>query len=429
MTKRIDKPNIDVEALRAMAGEKAFARGQAYFSGGHVEILAIERSRIRARVVGTEVYRAELKGSGRRFSGDCTCPVSSDRADFCKHLVAVALCVNAMKPGEAAAVPNRFEKIRDHLRRQKPAALVEMIMDLSERDPNLLGDLELAAAMDGEDEDRMLAAFRQAITDATRIPDYGEYGEMRDWAANVKGVLKRVDELTERGHPLAVLRLLDHFFGRMERALQGADDSDGHAGSLAALAGEIHLKACRAAKPEPLGLARELFRRETEWDWSDCFRGASEMYRALLGTAGLAEYRRLAEAAWAGIKPLHGGARRMQDDQFALRYRLQSILESLAARDGDVDAMIAIRARDLSSAHRYLQVAKLCADHGRAAEALKWADEGLWQFEDEPDERLAAFARGLRRRLSTTGDPGIDLPKGATAADCSGRKRRRAKGA
>jgi SWIM zinc finger len=427
MTTKTDKPGFDAETLRAMAGDKAFARGQSYFSAGQVEILAIERSRIRARVAGTVVYRTELKGSGRRFSGDCTCPAASDRADFCKHLVAVALCVNAMKPGAAAAIPNRFEKTRDHLRAQKPAALVEMIIEMTERDAGLLRDLELAVAMDGKDEDMLLAGFRQAVTDATRISDYVEYGEMRDWAANVKGVLKRVDELFERGHPLLVLRLLDHFFDRMEKALQDVDDSDGHGGGLVALASDLHLKACRAAKPEPFGLARELFRRETEWDWSDCFHDASGTYRALLGNAGLAEYRRLAEEAWAGIKPLHGGARRMRDDQFALRYRLQFILEDLAARDGDIGGMIAIRARDLSSAYRYLQVAKLCADHGRTAEALKWADEGLWQFEDEPDKRLVAFACGLRGLLSKTGDPSIASPKAATAA-AAGRRRRTGKG-
>ncbi|MEI9989171.1 MAG: DUF6880 family protein [Rhizomicrobium sp.] len=283
---------------------------------------------------------------------------------------------------------------------QTPAALVEMIMNLSERDPRLLQDLELAVTMDGGDEEALFSGFRQAIGDATRISDYVEYGEMRDWAANVEAVLKRLGALTERGHPLVALRLLDHFFGRMEKALQSIDDSDGHGGGLLTLAADLHLAACRAGKPEPIELARELLRRETEWDWSDCFHGASERYRAVLGKAGLAEYRRLAEKAWAGIKPLHDGARRVQDDQSAQRYRLQSILESFARRDGDVDAMIAVRARDLSSGYRYLQVAKLCAEHGRLAEALKWADEGLWQFEDEPDRGLVVFAAALRRRLT-----------------------------
>lgn len=408
MTGKPDKPYFEVEALRARAGDKAFARGQSYHSDGRIEILAVERSRIRARVVGTEIYRAELNGSGRRFTGDCTCPVASDRADFCKHLVAVALCMNAMTPGEGAAVSNRFEKIRAHLMAQKPSALVEMLLGLSERDPVLLQDLELAVAMDGGDEEALFSCFRQAINAATGISDYVEYGEMRDWAVNAGSVLKRVGELTERGHPPVALRLLDHFFGRMEKALQSVDDSHGYGSGLVALAGDLHLKACRAAKPEPIGLARELFRRETEWDWSDCFHGSGETYRTVLGKAGLAEYRRLAEEAWAGIKPLRGNARRARDDQSALRYRLQSILENFAARVDDIDAMIAIRTRDLSSGYRYLQVAKLCADHGRMAEALKWADEGLWQCEDDPDGRLVAFAAGLRRRLSTAG---TNLPK------------------
>jgi hypothetical protein len=82
-----------------------------------------------------------------------------------------------------------------------------------------------------------------------------------------------------------------------------------------------------------------------------------------------------------------------------LRYSLQSILENFAERVGDIDAMIAVRARDLSSAYRYLEVAKLCVDHGRTTEALKWAEEGLWQFEYDPDKRLVAFASDLRRRL------------------------------
>ncbi|MEI9887769.1 MAG: DUF6880 family protein [Rhizomicrobium sp.] len=176
------------------------------------------------------------------------------------------------------------------------------------------------------------------------------------------------------------------------------------AAALLARASELHFKACRAGKPESLALARDLFRRETEWD-SDHFCRASEKYRTLLGKAGLAEYRRLAQEAWAEFKPLRGGARRVRDDVPEKRYRLQSILESFAARDGDIDARIAIRAADLSSAYAYLQVAKLCADHGRSAEALKWAEEGLWQFEDEPDRRLTVFAATLRRRVLEAGNP------------------------
>ncbi len=226
---------------------------------------------------------------------------------------------------------------------------------------------------------------------------------MRAWAANVEAILVHLEGMIDKARAPMVLHLLDDFFVRMDKALQSVDDSDGHGGGLLARASELDLRACRAGKPEPLALARDLFRRETEWE-SEYFCRASERYRTLLGKAGLAEYRRLAREAWAEFKPLRGGARRVRDDRPEMRYRVQSILESFAARDGDIDAWIAIRATDLSSADAYLQVAKLCADHGRTAEALKWAEEGLWQFEDEPDRRLTAFAATLRRRLAATGN-------------------------
>src|SRR5260370_28652370 len=74
------------------------------------------------------------------------------------------------------------------------------------------------------------------------------------------------------------------------------------------------------------------------------------------------------------------------------------MFESFAEGEGDVDGIIAIRAKDLSTPHNYRGIAQLCLDHGRKPEALKWAEEGLWQFEDNPDERLVFFVSNLYRR-------------------------------
>jgi hypothetical protein len=85
----------------------------------------------------------------------------------------------------------------------------------------------------------------------------------------------------------------------------------------------------------------------------------------------------------------------MQDDQFSLRHRLGAILERFANREGNVDGVIAIRTKDLSNAYAYLRIAQLCLDHAREPEALKWAEEGLWKFEEGPDERLIVFVRSV----------------------------------
>src|SRR6185312_14309600 len=75
---------------------------------------------------------------------------------------------------------------------------------------------------------------------------------------------------------------------------------------------------------------------------------------------------------------------------------LEDILDFFAERDGDVDARIALRAKDLSSPWSYLQVAEFCLAQGRPDEALRRAEEGLWLFEDaQLDELLVAFTAGL----------------------------------
>jgi uncharacterized Zn finger protein len=80
---------FDVAALRDVAGEKVFARGVDYHEDGQVEIVTLDRVRVLARVIGSEVYRCELVGMGKKFSGECSCPAFSDWG-FCKHLVATA---------------------------------------------------------------------------------------------------------------------------------------------------------------------------------------------------------------------------------------------------------------------------------------------------------------------------------------------------
>ena len=40
--KAANRPRFDIDALRGLAGEKVFARGEEYFSGGQVQIITLE---------------------------------------------------------------------------------------------------------------------------------------------------------------------------------------------------------------------------------------------------------------------------------------------------------------------------------------------------------------------------------------------------
>lgn len=85
------------------------------------------------------------------------------------------------------------------------------------------------------------------------------------------------------------------------------------------------------------------------------FRGAAETHADVLGEAGLARYRQLAEAECQRGRTLvsvPGGHDRWDPDLFNITY----VMESLAQAFHDVDMEIAVRSRDLSSAYRFFEL-------------------------------------------------------------------------
>ncbi len=392
---------FDVDALRDLAGEKVFARGEAYCRGGHVEILAIESERVVAQVSGTEDYRTVLTGRGKRIGGECSCPAFEEWG-VCKHMVAVALIANAAGSDAKAEGAGTLSRIRQHLKLKSIDMLVEMIVELAERDAKIYRKLDLAAATSQADDPTLEANLRKAIDKATRTRGLVEYDEAGDWAAGVEGVLDVVAALVSNGRGGLALKLADHALSKIEAAIEHVDDSDGYCGAMLSRACEIHLAACQAVRPDPVKLAGELFSREMD-DQYDIFHRAAATYADVLGVDGLAEYRRRASEAWQKLPPRSNGGGSMQDRDAGYDC-LKRMLDFFAERDGDVEARIALRAKDLSSPWRYLELAEFCLSQGCEQEALSRAEEGLWIFEDgQPDGRLVGFAAQLlvkRKRKS-----------------------------
>jgi hypothetical protein len=389
-----NRPRLDVNALRELAGEKVFARGEAYHRDGRVTILSLEPGRALAQVEGTEDYRAALTWTGGRIGGECSCPAFEDWG-VCKHMVAVALAASVadddVVSGEAGGA---LARIRDHLKSKGVDALVEMILGLAERDAALFRKLDAAAAMVSADDTTIEARLRKAIDNATRTRGFVDYRAAAGWAEGVDAALDAVADLVTSERPGLALKLVERVIDRIELAIEDIDDSDGHCGTLLRRARDIHLAAAGATRPDPIELARVLFARELEGEYGT-FDGAVSLCADVLGNKGLAEYRRLAAEAWEELPALPGGS--AQHDETSWRCRsLQDILDIFAERDGDIDARIALRAKDLSSSWRYVELIEFCLAQGCEDEALRRAEEGLWVFEDgRPDEHLVFYAVDL----------------------------------
>jgi uncharacterized Zn finger protein len=398
-----DQSRFNIDALRDLAGDKVFARGETYHRDGQVQILTIEPKRVLAQVAGSEDYRTELAGRGTDIRGHCSCPAFHDWG-FCKHMVAVALVVNALGPEAEAEGAGVLSRIRDHLKQKSVDALVGIIMELAERDPALLRRLDVAAAVMHADDGMLRTRLRKAIDAATRTPDYLEYSEVPGWASSVDASLDAIDDLVSGPRAGLALELAEYAIDRIERAIDGIDDSEGLCSELLHRARDVHLAATESVRPDPVQLARDLFAREVDGDY-DTFGDAAQLYADVLGKPGLAEYNRLAAKAWEKL-PKRSGRGQRHDDEFSAGYeRLKAILDFFAERAGDVDTRIALRAHDLSSAWRYLELAKFCVSQGRMDEALRRAEEGLWVFEDgQPDERLVSFTAELLSKAGRKAD-------------------------
>jgi hypothetical protein len=404
--KRKNAQRFDLDAVRSRAGDTVFSRGASYHRSGSVTILSIEPNRVLARVAGTGDYRTVLTGRGTKIGGECSCP-AFDEWGFCKHMVAAALAANDAGGGGDASEAGALTRIRRHLQKQKVDALIAMILDLAERDVDLFRTLELAAAIDDADDATLEARLRKAIDDAAHTSGYIEYREAGGWAAGVGAVLDRIEALPDARAGIQ-MRLAEHAADRIEGAIEGIDDSDSHGHALLERCAEIHCESARKARPDPVALARDLFEREMEGGY-DTFYSAVGAYSDILGDTGLAEYRRLAEAAWAKL-PVRTANPRSRDAAAVDYGTLISILDFFAARDDDLAARIALRRKDLSSAWTYKQLAQFCAEHGRDADALRYAEEGLWLFDgDRPDRQLLSLTASLPREVAAPGGRGETL--------------------
>jgi len=314
-----------------------------------------------------------------------------------------------MGKGAEAEGTGTLARIRDHLKQKGVDALVEMIVDLAERDPALFGKLDMAAAASHDDEKTLEKRLSTMIDSAIKTVYYIRYREAPAWAAGVNEALDAVADLVPNGRAALALKLVTRAIEGIEQTIESIDDSDGHCGALLHRASDIHYAAVREVRPEPVQLARDLFAREIESEY-ETFAGSVKLYAEVLGEAGLAEYRRFAAEAWEKLPTRMGKIKGRDDLSYGNFYPLRKILDFFAEREGDVEARIALRSKDLTSPWSYLELAEFCLAQGRAKEALRWAEEGVWLFEDDrQDQRLVLLVAKLLSEAGRKTDAEVHL--------------------
>lgn len=377
--------------LKKNAGAAVFERGEKYFAAGAVARLRAMDDKVKASVAGTDTYQVTLQEKNGELDWDCSCPHAAD-GFFCKHCVAVGLAWLAEHAGEMQpnAKPRRkarrdpWQTIRHYLNAQPPQSLVDLLLEAAERDERTYDALLLKAELTGGAADA-LSAYRGAIDRATGIRGFVDWQGAGAVADDIDQVVDALEKLLRPDSAAMLVELAEYAIERVEGSLEQVDDSDGAVGDVVYRLGELHHDACRMARPDPVKLAARLFRLETSLPFGVCSFDALS-YRDVLGESGLRRYRELAQAEWSKIKP-RTSAERYEPD----RFRITLMMERLAQADGDIEQLVAIKAQDLSSGYRYLEIAEILDKAGQHDKALAWAERGLKAFAARPDNRLRDF--------------------------------------
>ena len=378
--------------IRRLAGAQSYQRGLDYFSHGQVESLEEGDGTVHAVVRGTQDYTVTLATDDGVLDYSCDCPVGSD-GDFCKHCVAAALAWLNRTAEPAKSSGRRKAKVvtladaEKILQTEDKDALVRMVLNWAKDDARLHERLILYAAR-RSGPDTGAAAVRRAFENAVRVSDFVPYREATGWARGVDDAIDSVEQLLNDGQPAGVIELCESALQSLLDAIQAVDDSDGHFGTLRDRLQDIHYRACQEAKPDPTKLARRLFHWELQSDF-DVFYGAVAQYAAVLGPAGMRVYRELAEAEWEKVPVRTAGNERSEWGQ---HFRITHIMESLAQASGDIEQLVMVMGRDLSSAYSYLKIAEVYREARQYDNALLWAENGLKAFPDRTDARLREFA-------------------------------------
>lgn len=399
-------PNPLAEALtdaviRRLASGQTYQRGADYFTHGHVGSLEELGDGVSAVVRGNQNYNVTLTADEGVLDYACGCPVGSE-GDFCKHCVAAAL--GWLHRGDQLAKSSSRGKPKQItlaaagkiLQAEDKETLLGLMREWAKDNKRLRERLIIYAARrssPGSAAAEVLRAFEKAVN----VRGHLSYHKARSWARGVSAAIGPIEQLLKDGQAAAVVEICESALSLLLDAIASMDEGGDHFDGLTERLEDLHFQACQEARPDPVALAKRLFHAELQSDGT-LFECAAQQYAEILGPKGMQAYRELAEAEWAKVPALRAGERSSRS------VPVVGIMESLSRASGDVEELVAVMSRDLTTGYSYLRIAEAYRQAGQADKALLWAEKGFNAFPEHTDSRLRAFAAEEYHRRGRHGD-------------------------
>jgi uncharacterized Zn finger protein len=373
---------LNEDTLMDMAWDRSYERGVDYFQAGAVDDLSYSRGWAIAQVIGSDTYQVRLRVDGMTPEWQCDCPVGEDGL-FCKHCVAVGLAwLVRVDKGEVET--DSAETLRSYLEQQDKNALIEWLIEAAENHPELRQRLMVENTTAAPQLD--IKHVKQQIRQALSVRGFIDYRGMRRFVTRARPVVHILEGLIAQGRSAEALPLLQYALEVGLKNLEKTDDSDGGFGDLLSGLAEAHHTAAMQARPNSKKFAKDFFKLRMLDGWNFF---SLDAYEPVLGEDGLAVYRKLVQHEWDKVLPKKAG--KDEGSYFGEHFTIRTRMEELAERDQDIDALVAIKARDLSQVYAYSDIAEILFNAKRIEEAIGWAERGYKAFPNERKHSLVDF--------------------------------------
>lgn len=281
--------------------------------------------------------------------------------------------------------------LRTYLEKQEKSELIELILEQAKND-TAWRDYLLMKAASSHPQGIDITVFLNSIDNAFHIDNIDNidsaatYTSAKDYKERVEMVINAIAALLERGHAHHVIELTEYALESLQEAKKSVAICNGFAGEIATQLQTLHHKACQIASPDPEYLARRIFGWEFKKGYEHLDK-ALTLYADLLGYEGITTYRDLVQTEWERLQSSDSS----EDKDEEKRARLNRLMHNLAQISGDIEAIVALKSKDLSSCQNYLEIAEIYSHANQADKALEWAESGLKAFPDCPEPKLVEF--------------------------------------
>lgn len=387
---------LDERALRRQAGYRNFLDGELDFDCGATQKVKTEGDAVVVQIKGEneETFEVRLVPCEGTIEFRCSCSFAGDMRRVCRHCVCAAMSILYDGFGEEEEEQPLVSQatVRSYLEEQEKESLIMLIMERSQIDFGFQTVLSLRAASEIDPERRKDIA-RTCIDRIFR----GDFSRIdRTFCQEAKQLIDALEELCTRLTSDEVKELVAYAFQSALHTADSHSDPECLMDDVFAALINLEMHALEKIKTSPTDLAGELFARELH-DAHDVFMDLPRRYKSILGAQGMEQYTRIAEAEWEKFESDEEAHCEVCADN------LPRMMETLAEVCGDLDKLVALRSRDLSTAEDYLHVARTYEKSGNMAEALSWAEKGLAECSRGTDD-LRDYLLDLYLEQGRTGD-------------------------